>query len=320
MDIIHQYVPYFNGKLVNIGNREAYYVEGNYYFIVPTAETEHVHMEQEWLANHLIDQDYLRVAKTIKNIHGTYITEENGQHYIALQAMKYPYELLDTPIRLATFHSIGKSYSYSPSYATAYGEWQNLWEKKMMLYEAYYQSQLQARPVTRYQRLLIDTFPYMIGLTENAIQYLNESNQETRFTLFDQGCITFKRYTDQLDQPFIFSNQFIYDHPVRDIAEHIRPYFLKEDGHKQVALFLEKYEQIAPLSIFSWRLLYARLILPIHLLDFIDRAVGEPNNEGIFEEYRKLLDDQHNYEAHLKSFFQDNRIDPFKNQIYELDW
>ncbi|MFB1051167.1 hypothetical protein [Paraliobacillus sp. JSM ZJ581] len=320
MDIIHQYVPYFNGDLVKVGDRQAYYVEGYYYFIIPTDDIEHVHMEQSWFANHLIEQDYLRIAKPIKNIQGVYISEENDQNYIALQAMKHPYETLDTPTRLATFHSIGKNYAYLPSYANAYGEWQNLWEQKIKLYEAYYQSQLQVRPVTRYQRLLVDTFPYIIGVTENAIQYLNESNLETRFTLSDQGCIAFKRYTNQLEQPFILSNQFIYDHPVRDVAEYIRPYFLKKDGHKEVVHFLEKYEDIAPLSIFSWRLLYARLILPIHLFDFIDQAIEESNSEETYFAYRKLLDNQHNYETHLKSFFQNNRIDPFKNQIYELDW
>ncbi|CQR48254.1 hypothetical protein BN1058_02608 [Paraliobacillus sp. PM-2] len=320
MDIIYQYVEYFNGDLVKVGDREAYYVDGSYYFIIPTNELEQVHIEQGWFANHLIEQEYLRIAKPIKNINGQFITEENGQNYIVLQAMKYPYESKDVPTRLATFHSIGKSYAYMPRYISAYGEWQTLWEKKIALYEAYYRNQLEVRPVTRYQRLLIDTFPYIIGLTENAIQYLQESNNETRFAGSDQGCITFQRYTNQLDQPFIFSNEFIYDHPVRDIAESIRPYFLKTDGNKEAVHFLKKYEDVSPLSIFSWRLLYARLILPIHLFDFIDQTVGETNSEETYLSYRQLLDDQIKYEGHLKSFFQDNKIDPFRNQIYQLDW
>ncbi len=320
MSIIHQYVETFTNNIVNVGDKEAYYIDGSYYFIFRTNESEYVHIEQGWFADYLIDKDYLRIAKPIPNKLGELVTEENGYNYVVLHTMKYPYEVADVPTRLAMFHLAGRDYPYMPAYNSAYGDWKMLWENKIALYEAYYKEQMKMRPVSRYQRLLIDTFPYVIGLTENAIQYIKESNQENRFAMSDQGCVTFQRYRNQLDQPFIFANQFIYDHPMRDVAECIRPLFKEKEGNQKARQFLRQYEKTNPLTIFSWRLLYARLIFPVQLFDFFDQVMEATDHEVAYHKYQDLLDEQVQYEANLRSFFQDNLIDPIRNQIHELDW
>ncbi|GAA5417764.1 hypothetical protein Pryu01_02839 [Paraliobacillus ryukyuensis] len=320
MSVIYQYIEHVNGKVVKIDKREAYVLDNFYYFILPTGESEQAHLEREWLASYLEQQNYLRVAKPIKSINGSFVTQDQDKSYVCLQAMKHPYEIKNSETRLAEFHQVAIGYPYMPRFISVYGSWQSLWEDKLTLFEAYYQNQLDMRPVSRYQRLLVDTFPYLIGLTENAIQYVQEINHETRFTEMDQGCITFQRYTNQLDKPFIFSNEFIFDHPARDIAEYIRPLLFRKDGKQQIVEILQTYEKTSPLSVFGWELLYARLILPIHLFDFIDRSSNHFDKEETYLNYRQMLDNQLYYEEQLRTFFKDNKIDVFKNRIHQLDW
>lgn len=320
MRIIDQYTDHFINEEIEIDGEVAYYDQGSYYFIVPTTESAQVHIEQSWFADYLIEQGYLRVAKPIPNLQGGYLTEENSLHYIVLLAKKYPTLESDIAARLAEFHQVGRKYPYMPRYLSVYGQWHVLWQEKLALYEAYYREHLDASPASSYQRLLIDTFPYLIGLSENAIQYVQETNQETRFSSIDQPTIVFQRYNKQLDHTFIFANQLVYDHPTRDIAEYIRPLLLKEKGNQLAADFLRRYEKHARLSTFGWQLLYARLLFPIQLFDAIDQAIIGADLEETYLKYYQLLEKQVYYEAHLRTFFQDNHIDLASNQIHQLDW
>lgn len=111
----------------------------------------------------------------------------------------------------------------------------------------------------------MDFMPYLSGISENAIQYMQESEYESRFHETDQGTITFRRYHGQFSRHHLWLTDFAYDHPARDLAEFIRNQLLQtEDPMDGIQAFLEDYQQVRPLSVFSWRLLYARLLFPIH--------------------------------------------------------
>src|SRR5690625_7933125 len=95
--------------------------------------------------------------------------------------------------------------------------------------------------------------PYIIGVSENAIQYMQESEQERRYRDCDRGTIAFQRYQDQLLRQTIWSTDLVYDHPTRDIAEYISTKLLL--GEKWavtvVWLCLEEYEAGQQLAAFS---------------------------------------------------------------------
>src|SRR5690625_2297393 len=103
----------------------------------------------------------------------------------------------------------------------------------------------------------MDILPYIIGICENAIQYVNECNQESRYDQSDQGTITFQRYHDQLQRSIMWHTDLVYDHVARDLAEFIRYKLLyyEEQAFNDIYVFLITYQLIYHLSLFSLRLL-----------------------------------------------------------------
>src|SRR5690625_7456749 len=102
--------------------------------------------------------------------------------------------------------------------------------------------------------------PYIIGVSENAIQYMQESEQERRYRDCDRGTIAFQRYQDQLLRPTIWSTDLVYDHPTRDIAEYIRTKLLWGEKREvsMVRLFLEEYESVQHVSVIRCRIYFVR--------------------------------------------------------------
>lgn len=223
---------------------------------------------------------------------------------------------------LSNLHKVGSDYPYEPSQLSRYGKWKLLWEQKFDVLETYYQQKLKERPSTQIDRLYIETFPYVLGLTENAIQYLQESEQDWRYHQHDRGTITLQRFQSNHTQA-ILSNQLVFDHPTRDIAEWVRTKLLSEgrNGFSEVSNMLTSYERNYPLSIFGWRLLYARLVFPIHFFDQIGQFMNQENiGEDLVVNYRKLLDRQVEYEYCLKHFYDYIGFDHKKHEVPSLDW
>src|SRR5699024_2140553 len=88
-------------------------------------------------------------------------------------------------------------------------------------FESYIHQEAKKHPHAYYQYVM-DILPYIIGISENAIQYIAESEIDTRFHDADQGTITFQRYQGNLNAPIIWASDLVYDHPTRDLAEYIR--------------------------------------------------------------------------------------------------
>ena len=62
---------------------------------------------------------------------------------------------------------------------------------------------------------------------------------------------------------------WVFDHASRDLAEWVRDYYIQHIHTYQrgVVQFFQEYQSIERLSSFSIRLLYARLLFPIHYFE-----------------------------------------------------
>ncbi len=56
------------------------------------------------------------------------------------------------------------------------GEWKALWEKRLDQLEKFWQSQVMNHPTDVFDQLFIESFPYYLGVAENAIQYVVDRN------------------------------------------------------------------------------------------------------------------------------------------------
>lgn len=322
MNILQHYVPDFHGQKVSVNGYDGYKNKDGIYFIIPKVNNETIHYEQKIISEYLSGSGFTNLASPILNQQGQLTTQiEQKEFIVCLGRLANHNNYMSHGQLLATFHRIGAEYPYAPEYISSYGQWKTLWQNKIDKMEQLYNNQIQERPVTRFQRLFIDTFPYIIGLAENALQYLQETELDNRFNESDQACFTFQRYKRQLQDQMIWSHELSYDHPTRDIAEYIRPFLLEEQQSlKKVRTFLSEYEQVRSLSIFGWRLLYARLLFPVHLFDFLERGLGVANSNYLYKDYKLLLEKHDHYEANVKGFFNMVGMDTTSLKLPVLDW
>ncbi|WP_077297584.1 hypothetical protein [Virgibacillus pantothenticus] len=303
-----------------VAGKECYQAGQYVYFITSIENNEIIHMEQAVVAYYIAENSYNHMAIPIPNHQGEWLTPYQDKHCIVVQGTDVgPSHQATSGSMLAQFHQMGSQYSYEPKAISSYGQWKQLWIDKVSWMEQTLEKAAQKK-ATPYYRLVMDVLPYIIGLSENAIQYIGESDQELRFQESDQGTIAFRRYMDQLQQPVMWPMELVYDHPARDIAEFLRQAFLQQNPQAAVTHFLREYQTIRPVSVFFWRLVYARLLFPIHLYDCLERnLLAEQKDDGV-EQLEELLRLQARYEANLSRFFEWAELDCDLLQIPVLHW
>ncbi|MFD1361456.1 hypothetical protein [Lentibacillus salinarum] len=291
------------------------------YFTISAGQNETIHMEQAALAFYLHGNQHPRITVPVPNNQGDWYTLYNDSHYMVLRAENRSF-VQQGPYgeRLASFHLTGTAYPYEPQTISSYGQWKGLWIDKLTAFEKKIEMEANAYP-THYYRLLKDSLPYLIGISENAIQYMQESESDPRFHDVDQGTVVFGRCHNQLQNHVLWMTDLAYDHPARDLAEYIRYLLLeKENPMHDIKTFLDDYQRVRPLSIFSWRLLYARLLYPIHLFDVIEQGFLTDHYESAYSNLSALLQLQPLYEKRLGLFFENAGIDCEEWQIPVLHW
>ncbi|WP_277678560.1 hypothetical protein [Gracilibacillus dipsosauri] len=306
-------------KQINAQPYPTYVDQNNYYFIIPIQQEEDAIWEKYVISNHLHQNNFTNVTQPIRNIHNQFVTTVGKEKFLLCFARKK--QTLDSSPgqKLAHFHQTGFQFPYQPQTISTYGNWKNLWVNKIDQYEALYKTYYKQQPTQPIMRVLADVFPYMVGLAENAVQYLNIAEEEKNYHMNDQATLTFSRYSNQCMDDFIWIHEIVYDHPIRDVAESIRPFLLKERGldDKEFQQFMGEYLAICPLSPFAWKLLYARLLLPIHLFDKIDQYRDSDLGE---KAWYRLVEDQVYYEQNLKQFFSLFAVEFRDMDIIQLDW
>jgi len=321
-DLLNTFYAIHISEEILIEDRVAYQCDNHIYFITLATNNKALHMEQSLLAYYVVEKGYDQTAHPVPNNYGEWITHYRDEDYLVLKVTSLKNrKKADHGKELAQFHRNNSAYAYEPQHVSSYGQWKQLWIEKLTNYEKKIIEEAKEHK-NNYYRLLMDILPYIIGICENAIQYVNECNQESRYDQSDQGTITFQRYHDQLQRSIMWHTDLVYDHVARDLAEFIRYQLLynEEQAFNDISVFLKSYQSIYPLSIFSWRLLYARLIYPAHLFDLIDEAFTGRNFEKHYEQLRRMIDRQTNYEYCLHRFHESVGLDPKRLQMPVVHW
>lgn len=290
------------------------------YFTIPASNNKAIHMEQATLAYHLAEIGYRETALPIPNMAGEWITTFEEKDYLVMRVQRF--QARNTPShgqKLATFHQQNMKYQYEPQYVSSYGQWKQLWIDKLTYFEHYIAKEGKKQPQAFF-RILNDIMPYLIGISENAIQYIRESEAETQFEASDQGTICFHRYENNLLMPIIWPKDLVYDHKTRDLAEFIRSQLFATDQLNIIHTFLGEYESVQPLSLFSWRLLYARLLFPIQIYDFLTTCFQGDSLEDCIPGLESCISTQITYENNLRLLFHDLSIHNRLINIPRVHW
>ncbi|MBM7554880.1 hypothetical protein [Thalassobacillus pellis] len=318
--ILSNYIDIRAASAVNIDDNHGYEYQGDYYFILPAFGGEGTYHELSDACSFLMNAGVHNIVYPVLGKENRYCTSFDQQTFVVCRASYNPQRTPPlTATQLASFHQIGSTYPYQLTNLSSYGQWKQLWAQRIDQFEAKIGQLHQERPVGKLHRLWLDSAPYVVGMGENAIQYLQESEQEKRHQEGDQATFTFDRYPTE-PQRYIWCDQLRSDHPSRDLAESLRRKLLADENPAGAAAFLSEYQSAAPLSVFGLRLLYARLLFPVHLLDQFDYTASRIFEEGLLVETKEMFDNQKYYEKHLHNFFHMIKMSPEQLDIPTLDW
>ncbi|MCD8511038.1 MAG: spore coat protein YutH [Bacillus sp. (in: Bacteria)] len=208
--------------------------------------------------------------------------------------------------RLAQFHQLGRF--YKPDKNKEFTPWKDRWERRLDQLESWFVHIMKKKRKTPIDEEFCLTFPYFMGVTENAIQYLtdividypqaavnqyltichNRFKESTWLTVEEGNSSRVKVPTD-----------FIYDHFTRDLGEYIRYLWLEygwtDKCREEINDFLNDYESIYPLSSAEQMQLIGRLMFPSHYFDHIERYY-ETNDEKWIERCLTIFNTTDEYE------------------------
>ncbi|MBB6453438.1 spore coat protein YutH [Salirhabdus euzebyi] len=324
-EILKRYFSYQFHHETNIAGYKAYQELDGWVLVFPADYVDENYIaEQQVIANFLQDSGFTNVTTPINSNSGTYIVPIDGEYSVYLchvKSLSSGKHHQDLNSFLKEFHYAGHRFPYTPVYSNRYGQWKTNWEQIVDQMDFLRQSLMEKATITNWERLWIESCFYFIGMGENAIQFLQESESKN-YNQFDQPVFTFERINPLPHNNVIVANRIVHDHPSRDIAEWIRHTILKEgrNGISVISNFLHQYEQERNFSLFGWRLLFARLLFPIHFTDYTDMVLRTDGGTDInYKDFKDFLSYQAEYEYCLKALFRE-RDQYGQEKLPEVEW
>ncbi len=317
-------------ELIPLGPYKSFWIRNKIYVLLPIGNMEEeVLVEMKKLSDYMNQQGDITVATFVPTIHGYYVSEIEETNYCLLKGIRL-LERHAAPLgsELSLFHKRGAFFPEEIDKLSRIGEWKSLWEKRLDQLERFWQSQVMNHPSDVFDQLFIESFPYYLGIAENAIQYVVDTEIDDTPQLSDSATICQERFTPLLWQQtnrLKIPIDWVYDHPTRDIAEWMRSIMTekKKDSERLIVQFISEYERNYSLSSFGWRLLFARLLFPLQYFETIE-SYYQTDNEEHKSVYRDrledILHDMNRSEQFMKHFYEFFRLPVNKLGIRKLDW
>lgn len=222
----------------------------------------------------------------------------NRDNSIVTYVNKIPYILIKIYVNINKAISLGEI-SYLSNTKVFYqnnlmrSNWALLWSNKIDYLEYHHGHNYQKYP------LLSLSFDYFIGLSENAISYLNNAIKNTSPEDVDIGVISHDIInSDDTIYALYDPLNIIIDHKARDLAEYIKLSFFIDN----FSIFeeLDEYFRYNYFSFYGMNLLVARILYPSFYFDKYDEIVNEEAQESSILKITSRIDE---YEKYLQDIF-----------------
>ena len=194
-----------------------------------------------------------------------------------------------------TLQDINYLNSFTPTLSNEilYKDWSILWANKIDYLEYQINQSGKKYPI------LVESFSYFVGMSENAISYFRNTVHEIKPNNNDIGVISHKKIkmNDNLFNLYDPTN-LIIDYKVRDIAEYIKNSFFVDNFN----IIEELYQHFSKnyYSEISIRILLSRIIYPSYYFQIYDSIIKEEIKE---EEILKITSRIDDYELYLYEIF-----------------
>lgn len=284
---------YYNlnpNKINQIFHYYYFYVDNElYYFKIYTRRDKDIQaiyqFNQEMLKRNIM------VNEIINNRTSTIITYVNQIPYLLTKISIN----INKPIYLAEI-------SYLSNIQIPYKEqlmrsnWANLWMDKIDYLEYHHEQNYQKYP------MLSSSFNYFIGLSENAISYLNQTVATMKPERSDVGVISHDTILFEDTVYALYDPQnIIIDHKARDLGEYIKISFFKDN----YSIFdeLDEYFKHNYFSIYGIHLLMARILYPSFYFESYDAIMNNQENESSILKITSRIDEYENYLSDVWKYF-----------------
>lgn len=295
---------YYNLETESINNNDNYYsffANGIlFYFIYFNRSNEELN-------------DILEVTRELKNrgifIHdiiinkfGYPLSKIGDLNYILLKINGNKDEKIDIFTIAETNNKLVLNNKTSKLYRNNWGE---LWSRKIDYLEN------QISELGKNKIIILDSFSYYVGLAENAISYVNRTNElykndNHKVTLAHRRIFypnTVLNYYNPLS--------FIFDLEVRDVAEYLKyMFFFGDDSFEELCAYLK----IVHLNPYTYHMLFGRLLYPSYYFDLYEEVMNNNKNEN---ELLKIIDKVNDYEVFLNRAY--NEISKY-TLLDKIDW
>ncbi|MGM7722518.1 spore coat putative kinase YutH [uncultured Metabacillus sp.] len=315
--------------LRKIGKFDSFRVHQTDFLIVPITNIDEEEMYELYqLSEFMVEKREPNIARIVVTKKNNLFFEKDKAKYALVKYAAFTqgrYQQIGR--NLARFHQKARTYPYQLSKTQRIGQWKYLWERRLDQLESFWSGKIHSQPFTQFEKMFIESFPYYLGLAENGIQYLVDTELDEEPQPIDSGTICHHRFhptTWGSAQGVKLPTDWVFDHASRDIAEYLRHLFferqeeLQENGFR----FLDDYDRTTPLSAFTWRLIYSRLLFPIHYFECVENYyLSSDNDKPIFEaKLKEILTASDQYELFLKSY--SNMLSMRKKRIVlpSLEW
>lgn len=289
-NVINYYYNLNPNKINRIFNYYYFYLNNElYYFIIYTRKEEDINsiykFNQDLIKNNVL------INEIINNKNNTIITIVNKIPYILVKIQINQ----NKDINLSEINYLSNIRIRYPNNLMR-SNWANLWINKIDYLEYQLEQNYQKYP------LITNSFNYFVGLTENAISYLNTTITNLKPEKNDIGVIS---HDTVLISDSVYSLydplNIIIDHPARDIAEYIKISFFK-DNYK-IFDELDEYFKYNYFSFYGINLLIARILYPSFYFELYDKIINKEANESELLKITSRIDEYENYLQEIFNYF-----------------
>lgn len=228
--------------------------------------------------------------KIVFNRFNNAISVYNNFNYIMLRIGSEYQKIIDVFDIIELSNRLILSKEYKNKYNN---NWKDLWQNKIDYYET------QIRTYAKNNKGILNTFSYYVGMTENAIQYLNRIYQTFKIDEFDKITLCHRRiFSPNYKLNYLNPASFIIDLEVRDYAEYFKSeFFANVDIRQEFSSFLK----IKKFGTYSYHMLFARLLFPSYYFDAYEESLQTEDSTKLIE----IISNINKYEKFLQFAFNE---------------
>ncbi|MBO5138729.1 MAG: hypothetical protein J6B89_03770 [Bacilli bacterium] len=294
---IEYFYNFPNITIHELSDKITFKIDNQEYHLLPNIRN---YKELEEIYN--ITRGWNNYYPIIRNKNNSIVTNINNKEYILIK-IRWDYD------NNITIQDIMLEPKIPPNMYTAIkrNNWSELLQRKIDFF-------IYQREHIRKKYLIIDEcLDYYIGMTENAISYLNAANASIRYQ--EDMNITISHRRILKDQKYQMYNplNIVIDHKARDISEYLKLLFINNQNTEKEELITKLITNLK-FNEYDYKILMARMLYPSFFFDKYEQIVNYTHKE---EEILPIIKRIKPYEEYIKKIYE---IISYTIQIPKVEW